>query len=99
MIAGALENGALDLWDAGKLMSGEGSVAYYLAKNAQLMAYREALVSRTSNHVGAIKALQFNPFRAELLATSGAKGEVGSHSPCSSIAAPDLALAIYVRSQ
>lgn len=33
-------------------------------------------MSRTSNHVGAIKALQFNPFRTELLATSGAKGEV-----------------------
>ena len=79
MIAGALENGSLDLWDVGKLMSGEGSVAYCHAKNAQLMARREALVSRTSNHVGAIKALQFNPFRAELLATSGAKGEVCSH--------------------
>ena len=37
---------------------------------------RDALISRASHHVGAIKALQFNPFRPELLATSGAKGEV-----------------------
>ena len=37
---------------------------------------RDALISRTSHHVGAIKALQFNPFRPELMATSGAKGEV-----------------------
>ena len=35
-------------------------------------------MSRTANHIGAIKALQFNPFRPELLATSGAKGEVRS---------------------
>ena len=33
-------------------------------------------MSRTSMHSGAIKALQFNPFRSELLATAGAKGEV-----------------------
>ena len=33
-------------------------------------------MSRTSAHSGAIKALQFNPFRSELLATAGAKGEV-----------------------
>lgn len=33
-------------------------------------------MSRTSKHSGAIKALQFNPFRTELLATAGAKGEV-----------------------
>jgi len=33
-------------------------------------------MSRTSKHSGAIKTLQFNPFRSELLATAGAKGEV-----------------------
>lgn len=33
-------------------------------------------MSRTSKHGGAIKSLQFNPFRPELLATAGAKGEV-----------------------
>ena len=60
VIAGALENGALDLWDATKLLSGEG----------------DAFISRTTKHSGSIKALQFNTFRSELLATVGAKGEL-----------------------
>lgn len=33
-------------------------------------------MSRTTKHTGAIKALQFNNFRHELLATAGAKGEL-----------------------
>ncbi|KAK4981687.1 protein transport protein S31, partial [Elasticomyces elasticus] len=33
-------------------------------------------MSRTSKHSGAIKALQFNHFRHELLASAGAKGEI-----------------------
>ena len=60
IIAGALENGSLDLWDADKLLVGE----------------EDAFMSRTSKHSGAIKALQFNAFRSELLATVGAKGEL-----------------------
>ncbi|KAI9883809.1 MAG: hypothetical protein M1823_004419 [Watsoniomyces obsoletus] len=60
IIAGALENGSLDLWDADKLMENE----------------EDAFMSRTSKHSGAIKSLQFNPFRSELLATAGAKGEL-----------------------
>ena len=60
VIAGALENGALDLWDAEALLARDGN----------------AHISRTSNHTGPIKALQFNPFRPELLATAGAKGEL-----------------------
>lgn len=35
-----------------------------------------AHISRTSSHSAAIKALQFNPFRPELLATAGNKGEL-----------------------
>ena len=60
IIAGALENGSLDLWDPDKLLNGE----------------EDAFMSRTSKHSGAIKALQFNAFRSELLATVGAKGEL-----------------------
>ncbi|OJJ47172.1 hypothetical protein ASPZODRAFT_116228 [Penicilliopsis zonata CBS 506.65] len=60
IIAGALENGSLDLWDADKLLGGES----------------DALMSRTSKHSGAIKALQFNPKHSNLLATGGAKGEL-----------------------
>lgn len=36
----------------------------------------DALISHTTKHTGAIKTLQFNAFRHELLATAGAKGEV-----------------------
>ncbi|KAE8393631.1 hypothetical protein BDV23DRAFT_32988 [Aspergillus alliaceus] len=60
VIAGALENGSLDLWDADKLLNGSS----------------DAVISRTSKHSGAIKALQFNPKHSNLLATGGAKGEL-----------------------
>ena len=60
IIAGALENGSLDLWNEEKLLSGQDG----------------AFMSRTSKHSGSIKALQFNAFRPELLATVGAKGEL-----------------------
>ncbi|PYI24715.1 WD40 repeat-like protein [Aspergillus violaceofuscus CBS 115571] len=60
VIAGALENGSLDLWDADKLLSGSS----------------DAVISRTNKHSGAIKALQFNPKHSNLLATGGAKGEL-----------------------
>lgn len=36
----------------------------------------EAFISRTSKHSGPIKSLQFNPYKHELLATAGAKGEL-----------------------
>ncbi|EEY19078.1 transport protein SEC31 [Verticillium alfalfae VaMs.102] len=60
IIAGALENGSLDLWDAEKLIAGA----------------EDALISRTTKHTGAIKSLQFNPLRPQILATAGAKGEL-----------------------
>ena len=59
IIAGALENGSLDLWDAAKLIKGE-----------------DAFMSRTTKHSGAIKSLQFNPLKPQILATAGAKGEL-----------------------
>ncbi|OGE51451.1 hypothetical protein PENARI_c013G03086 [Penicillium arizonense] len=60
IIAGGLENGSLDLWNADKLLAGSS----------------DALMSRTTKHSGAIKALQFNPKHSNLLATGGAKGEL-----------------------
>ncbi|KAI5288529.1 protein transport protein S31 [Ascosphaera acerosa] len=60
IIAGALENGALDLWNADKLMNGES----------------DPLISRVAQHSGAIKTLQFNPKHSNLLATAGAKAEL-----------------------
>ncbi|TPX15197.1 uncharacterized protein E0L32_004755 [Thyridium curvatum] len=60
IIAGALENGSLDLWDAEKLATGAP----------------DALIARTTKHSGAIKSLQFNPLKPQILATAGAKGEL-----------------------
>ncbi|WYZ37267.1 hypothetical protein EsH8_II_000773 [Colletotrichum jinshuiense] len=60
IIAGALENGSLDLWDAEKLIEGA----------------EDAFMSRTTKHTGPIKSLQFNPLRPQILATAGAKGEL-----------------------
>ncbi|PGH23518.1 protein transporter SEC31 [Polytolypa hystricis UAMH7299] len=60
VIAGALENGSLDLWNADKLLSGSS----------------DALISRASQHTGPIKTLQFNPRHSNLLATGGGKGEL-----------------------
>ncbi|KAI5776594.1 hypothetical protein EDC01DRAFT_681602 [Geopyxis carbonaria] len=60
IIAGALENGSLDLWSADALID--------KAENP--------LISQTTKHSGSIKSLQFNPFKSELLATAGAKGEL-----------------------
>lgn len=60
IVAGGLETGCLDLWDADKLLEAD----------------TEPFLSRTSKHSGSIRALQFNAFRSELLATVGAKGEL-----------------------
>ncbi|KAJ2969594.1 hypothetical protein NQ176_g8584 [Zarea fungicola] len=55
-----MENGSLDLWDAAKLSAEDNG----------------ALISQTTKHTGAIKTLQFNPLKPQILATAGAKGEV-----------------------
>ncbi|EME48866.1 hypothetical protein DOTSEDRAFT_76368 [Dothistroma septosporum NZE10] len=60
VIAGALENGSIDLWDAQKLRDGSS----------------DAFISRTTKHSGSAKALQWNPWRHNLLASVGAKGEI-----------------------
>lgn len=63
IIAGGLENGSLHLWDAEKLISG--------APDAQ--------IAHTTKHSGAIKSLQFNPLKSQILATAGDKGELWIH--------------------
>ncbi|KAK6528381.1 hypothetical protein TWF281_009622 [Arthrobotrys megalospora] len=59
IIAGGLENGTLDLWNADSLFKGESGTVESLSK-----------------HTGAVKALQFNPFKEELLLTAGVQGEI-----------------------
>lgn len=63
IIAGGFENGSLQLWDAEKLISG--------ASDAQ--------IAHTTKHSGAIKSLQFNPLKSQILATAGDKGELWIH--------------------
>ncbi|KAL1956947.1 hypothetical protein VTO42DRAFT_6694 [Malbranchea cinnamomea] len=60
VIAGALENGSFDLWDAEKLLNGTS----------------EPLIARASQHSAPVKTLQFNPRHSNLLATGGGKGEL-----------------------
>ncbi|EWC47585.1 hypothetical protein DRE_03205 [Drechslerella stenobrocha 248] len=60
IIAGALESGALNLWNANSLLRGDEG----------------ALETPPKKHTGAIKALQFNPFKEELLLTAGVGGEI-----------------------
>lgn len=62
IIAGALDNGTLILWDAAKLESDNSSAVIYSKKV----------------HTGAIKTLQYNPHPkfSHFLATGGAKGEL-----------------------
>ncbi|KAF2741082.1 hypothetical protein EJ04DRAFT_454513 [Polyplosphaeria fusca] len=63
IIAGALDSGALVLWDAEKLRAG--------ASDAQF--------EQIDKHTGPIQAIQFNPFRPHILASAGAKGELYIH--------------------
>ncbi|RMZ88959.1 hypothetical protein DV736_g3816, partial [Chaetothyriales sp. CBS 134916] len=60
IIAGALDNGTLGLWDADGLV-----------QNASTASILQEKV-----HSGAIKALQFNPKIPNFVATGGAKGEL-----------------------
>jgi protein transport protein SEC31 len=60
IVAGALDNGCLSMWDADKLAAGGA----------------DALISNDKIHSGAAKALQFNPKIPNLVATGGAKGEL-----------------------
>ncbi|EMC95102.1 hypothetical protein BAUCODRAFT_35095 [Baudoinia panamericana UAMH 10762] len=60
LVASALENGSVDVYDAAKLRNGDS----------------DARVSRNTKHSGAVKALQWNPFKHSMLASVGAKGEI-----------------------
>jgi protein transport protein SEC31 len=60
VIAGALDDGSVVLWDAQKLRRGDS----------------DALISKTTKHSGSAKALQWNPHRHNLLASVGVKGEI-----------------------
>ncbi|KAJ2906944.1 Protein transport protein SEC31 [Zalerion maritima] len=60
IIAGALENGTITLWDPEKLIS-----------NAS-----DAVIASTTKHTSAIKSIQFNPLKPQIFVSAGEKGEL-----------------------
>lgn len=80
MIAAGMENGELDIWDPVKVIGGKRCVADSTASAFSAHEFRcsaeESLVHKSTNHTGAIKGLDFNPVKNNLLASGAAKGEV-----------------------
>jgi len=64
VIAGAMDDGHLNIWDVNSILSNSGT-------NDQL-----SLITSNHNHRGAIKAVEFNPSNPKLLMSAGAGGEV-----------------------
>lgn len=62
VIVGALESGALEFWDAAKLVAGQPLAA--------------ALLHRLEKHTGAVRCLQFNAHQPHVLASGGPRGEI-----------------------
>ncbi|KAG0209185.1 protein transport protein S31 [Mortierella sp. GBA30] len=60
VIAGGMENGELNLWDANAILSGSEDV----------------LFSRQTNHSGPVRGLHFNPFQQNLLSSASSNGEI-----------------------
>lgn len=62
LLAGALENGIVQLWDAAKLLKGDSLDLATFAKG--------------SKHTGPVKTVKFNPTQENILASAGSKGEL-----------------------
>ncbi|KAG0219481.1 protein transport protein S31 [Mortierella sp. NVP41] len=60
MIAGGMENGELNLWDANAILGGSDDV----------------LFSKQTNHSGPVRGLHFNPFQQNLLSSASSNGEI-----------------------
>lgn len=61
IIAGGMENGELDLWDATAIIQGRS---------------KESLLMKNGSHSGPVKGLDFNPVQSNLLATGASDGEI-----------------------
>ncbi|KAF9191753.1 protein transport protein S31 [Haplosporangium sp. Z 767] len=59
-IAGGMENGELNLWDANAILNGSEDV----------------LFSKQTSHSGPVRGLHFNPFQQNLLSSASSNGEV-----------------------
>ncbi|KAF9914725.1 protein transport protein S31 [Lobosporangium transversale] len=60
IIAGGMENGELNLWDANAILNGSDDV----------------LFSKQTNHSGPVRGLHFNPFQQNLLSSASSNGEI-----------------------
>ncbi|EIE18851.1 hypothetical protein COCSUDRAFT_49081 [Coccomyxa subellipsoidea C-169] len=61
ILAGALADGSVALWDPAKIVQGHGDAS---------------LIKQLTKHKGAVRAVQFNPTAVHLLASGGADGQV-----------------------
>jgi protein transport protein SEC31 len=58
----------------------QGQYAFLLAYVASVLkVYSDALIEQIDKHTGPIQAIQFNPFRPNILASAGANGELFVH--------------------
>jgi WD40 repeat protein len=68
VIAGAMDDGHLNIWDVNSILSGS------TADGAS------SLIASNLTHQGAIKAVDFNPVNPKLLMSAGSGGEVSTKS-------------------
>eukprot|EP01113_Clastostelium_recurvatum_P048040 TRINITY_DN865_c0_g1_i3.p1 TRINITY_DN865_c0_g1~~TRINITY_DN865_c0_g1_i3.p1 ORF type:complete len:1250 (+),score=350.23 TRINITY_DN865_c0_g1_i3:202-3951(+) len=61
VIAGGMESGAVSIWNPAKIMNNEGA---------------ESLLGTHQKHAGAVQALDFNPYQANLLASGALDNEI-----------------------
>ncbi|CAM6099177.1 unnamed protein product [Calypogeia fissa] len=64
IIAGGLSDGSINLWNAAKLVSGDGADA------------TDSIIARPEKHSGAVNGLEFSPLAPNLLASGGADGDL-----------------------
>ncbi|KAG5518360.1 hypothetical protein PMAC_003157 [Pneumocystis sp. 'macacae'] len=77
IIAGAMENGALSLWDADLICSGERYKKEVKCSIKQTVhSESKCLIAQNTTHSGIIKSLDFNTTQTKLLASAGENGEI-----------------------
>jgi len=61
VVAGAMDDGYLNIWDVNAILSNSGSTS---------------LITSNQTHRGTIKVVEFNPVNPKLLMSAGSGGEV-----------------------
>ncbi|XP_071829619.1 protein transport protein Sec31A-like isoform X2 [Apostichopus japonicus] len=60
----------------GIIAGGTDNGSVYLYDASKLLSNEEALITKTEQHTGSVKALDFNPFQGNLLATGASDSEI-----------------------